>query len=76
MFINIYEERSFPSIHSARMSFLGFILVTALPELSLFFALLVVLVGYSRFYLHEHDFIDVLGGIFIGLLFGIFWKMF
>jgi len=74
--INLYEERSFPSIHAARVSLLVLLLFPILPKLDLFFISIVILVGYSRIYLRKHDFIDILGGILLGVFFGVIWKMF
>jgi membrane-associated phospholipid phosphatase len=76
VFVNLYQERSFPSIHSARVSLLCYIFFNTLPELNFIFATIVILVGYSRIYIREHDYIDVLGGVSLGLLFGLCWTIF
>jgi membrane-associated phospholipid phosphatase len=72
---NTYEERSFPSIHTARVSFLMFILFTLMPKFVFFFICIIILVGYSRIYFRKHDFTDITGGIFLGVFFGIIWKV-
>lgn len=75
VFVNIYDSRAFPSIHSARISLLAFACSTVVLDLSLPFVIMVVLVGYSRIYMHEHDFLDVIAGALLGLIFGILWRM-
>lgn len=64
--------RSFPSGHSASAFTMATIFSTYFNKKYVtFFSLLFgLLVGYSRIYLAHHFLIDVLGGVFIGILFG------
>ena len=79
IYVTLYHERSFPSVHTARISLLAIIVLTLFPTnlfLTSLFLLLVIFVGYSRVFLREHDFVDISGGVFVGILFGMIWRMF
>lgn len=64
--------RSFPSGHSSSAFAMATIISTYFKRkyISIFSLILGILVGYSRIYLAHHFLIDVLGGVFIGILFG------
>lgn len=79
IYVTLYHERSFPSVHTARISLLAIIVLTLFPTnllLTSLFLLMVMFVGYSRVLLHEHDFVDIFGGVFVGIIFGMIWRMF
>ena len=62
------DASSFPSLHAMRaMTFFvfGIVHVPSLIAYSLFGTYLFC-ISFSRHYLHKHDAIDILGGIFIG----------
>lgn len=72
-FIERMEASSFPSLHMARIVFLGLVF-TALVQnsfLKIFLLVLVMAVAYSRIYLKKHDWWDLLGGLILGLI--TFW---
>jgi len=68
------DASAFPSLHAARSTFLGFILVDFFNNriISIILAILVIFIAYSRIYLQKHDFKDVLGGVGLGVLVYIF----
>jgi membrane-associated phospholipid phosphatase len=70
-FISLYESRSFPSIHTARITLLIFTLLEIYDNfyLRIVSFLLIFSVAYSRVNLKEHYAIDVIGGFILGLLF-------
>jgi membrane-associated phospholipid phosphatase len=69
-FMEKIDASSFPSVHGARITFI-FIFLTLNMLKSFFLVFLsfivVLLVIYSRIYLKKHYFIDLLGGIILGL---------
>lgn len=67
------EAASFPSIHTARIVFLGLELIFFFKKdlVTAFFILLMVLVAYSRVYLKKHDWVDLIGGAGLGII--VFW---
>ena len=64
------EASSFPSLHSARAIFLTLILIRFFNNnyLTIILILTAILVIYSRIYLKKHDWIDVVGGIILGIV--------
>jgi len=69
-FFDRIDANSFPSIHSARISFLAIVLSLYYRD-AFFTAIGIILmfaVGYSRVYLKRHDYIDVMCGFLIGIL--------
>ncbi len=81
-FHNILERldaSSFPSLHAGRAVFLAGVGISYSP--SLLFTLLCIVAGaliiYSRIHLKKHDWIDVLGGIVVGMgiYFGVLYWM-
>ena len=72
-FIEKMDALSFPSWHTARITFLAIIFSFQYNYLYLttFFTVIALLVSYSRIYLKRHDWWDVLGGIVLGIL--AFW---
>lgn len=80
LFENAFEKidaGSFPSIHAARISFVYLTLGYIQYQLDAWyylpiFALVIVLVGYSRVFLHKHFPLDVAAGYTFGsIMFGI-----
>ena len=69
-YIESLDASSFPSLHSARISFLGAILMKYYNNLyfSALAALVVLAVCYSRIQLKKHDFADAIFGILLGVL--------
>lgn len=70
---NIFEKidsSAFPSLHSLRITlilvFISFFYQNI--NITILFSFLAVGVFFSRYYLRKHDLIDILGGIFIGLV--------
>ncbi len=78
---NIIEKinaGSFPSIHTARSSFVFLSLFLITPSYlakSLFF-MIILLVAGTRIILKKHYLIDVLFGLIIGIIFSIIWRIF
>jgi len=68
--IDRLDASSFPSVHSARITILMFLLIAYSGNLILriFLAVIGLLVAYSRIYLKRHYYIDVIGGIILGVL--------
>ena len=72
-----YQSGSFPSIHTARITYLAAILAVfgmIPPFLSILLFILTALVGYSRIILKKHYYKDVVGGFALGALFGLLAK--
>ncbi len=70
-FIEKIDASSFPSIHTARTTFLFIFLVfNFLNNLWILSLILILsfLVIYSRIYLKKHDWVDVVGGIMLGIV--------
>ena len=69
-FIERVDASSFPSAHSARVSIMAFWLViySNVLLLKIFIIVAAILVAYSRIYLKKHYFIDVLGGLALGII--------
>ena len=73
--VAMLETLSFPSGHTVSAFSAGIVLTYITPRRSwgLLFFVLAVLVGYSRMYLSEHFFEDVVGGSVIGVLVTVIW---
>lgn len=74
-YTNLFEKidaSAFPSIHSARISFLVLVFSSYFQNLLIITLLLIIgiLVCYSRIYLRKHDFVDVVGGVIVGIVLG------
>lgn len=67
------DASSFPSIHSARITFLTFLCVIYVDNIILkaFLIIIGILVAYSRIYLKKHYLSDVIAGIILGLIISI-----
>jgi membrane-associated phospholipid phosphatase len=63
------DASSFPSWHSARAVFLCLLFIDFFRKdsLSVFFVVFAALVLYSRIYLRKHDWLDVMGGVVLGV---------
>ena len=72
-FVEKMDASSFPSIHAARVTFIGLALHDFLGSQRMTFFLIgfVGLVLYSRYSLKKHDVIDLIGGVVTGIL--CFW---
>ena len=65
------DAASFPSTHAARSAFLLSILFPLLSEIYRILGIILVFtICYSRIVRKRHDFIDVLGGVIIGVAVG------
>ena len=69
-YIDSIDASSFPSLHSARISFLSAILMKYYNNFyfSILAAVILLAVCYSRIKLKKHDFADVSFGILLGIL--------
>ncbi len=69
-FIEKIDASSFPSLHTARIVFLALIMTSYFKQgyLTVFFVLLAGLVAYSRIYLKKHNWLDLSGGVVLGML--------
>lgn len=69
-FIEKLDAASFPSLHSARIIFLGLFFANYFNNLmlSLLIVILVLIVLYARIYLKKHDLKDVLAGVVLGVV--------
>ena len=67
------DASSFPSIHSARITFLTFSIVAYSTSLilNIFLIILGILIAYSRIYLKKHYLSDVIAGIILGVIVSI-----
>lgn len=68
-FIERIDASSFPSLHAARIVFLAILFSVhfANQYLTILCSVTAALVSYSRIYLRKHDWIDVVGGIIVGV---------
>lgn len=73
-----YQSGSFPSVHTARITYLttivmlsGFFSQTALGVM----LVITTLVAYSRVYLKKHFFMDISGGLILGFAFGFVFTL-
>ncbi|RKR82334.1 membrane-associated phospholipid phosphatase [Mucilaginibacter gracilis] len=73
--VEMLETLSFPSGHTVSAFSAAVVLTYITPRKTwgLVFFVLAVLVGYSRMYLSEHFFEDVVGGSAIGVIVTVFW---
>ncbi|MDA3855446.1 MAG: phosphatase PAP2 family protein [Candidatus Woesearchaeota archaeon] len=73
-YTNIFEKisaASFPSLHTARTSFLLLFLINYFNKdlyFSLFFSIITILILYSRIYFKKHYLKDIFVGIFFGAI--------
>jgi membrane-associated phospholipid phosphatase len=76
--VQMLETMSFPSGHTTSAFTAAVVLTYITPRKAwgLIFLILAVLVGYSRMYLSEHFFEDVVGGSAIGVLITVIWITF
>lgn len=70
------KSQSFPSCHASNSGFASAFLSFVNPIFSIIWILFSFLVGWSRIYLGHHFPLDVLGGYFLGSIFGIFFYYF
>ena len=73
--VDMLETLSFPSGHATSTFTAAVVLTYITPRKSwgLLFFVLALLVGYSRMYLSEHFFEDVIGGSVIGVFVTVIW---
>jgi len=72
-FMGKIDASSFPSVHAGRVVSTGLMFNEIFPELLGLIVLVGGLVLYSRIYLKKHDWVDISGGIVLGLI--VFWIM-
>ncbi len=76
--VEIYSYNSFPSGHTVT-AFSAAVALTYLAKnksWGVLYLLIAILVGYSRMYLSEHFFEDVIGGSALGVIVTVFWIYF
>ena len=61
---------SFPSVHAADIAAQATLFARFYPKITVAFAVMALLVGYSRIYLEKHYPSDVLGGYLLGITLG------
>ena len=63
------DASAFPSLHAARIAFMAILLSGHFANhyLTILFAFTAALVSYSRIYLQKHDWIDLAGGVVVGV---------
>ncbi|HLC72281.1 MAG TPA: phosphatase PAP2 family protein [Candidatus Nanoarchaeia archaeon] len=63
------DASSFPSIHAARGFFFAMTITRAYqnPTAGIVLFVLAVLIAFSRYRLHHHDTVDILGGTILGI---------
>jgi len=73
--VDMLETLSFPSGHTTSAFTAAVVLTYITPRKAwgLVYFILAVLVGYSRMYLSEHFFEDVVGGSSLGVFVTVFW---
>ncbi len=73
--VDMLDTLSFPSGHSTSAFSIAVVLAYITPKKhwGLLYLALAILVGYSRMYLSEHFFEDVVGGSVIGVFVTAFW---
>ena len=66
----LIQSRSFPSVHSAEIMYSGLVVIHFVNNvlIDLFFAIIIFMVGYSRYYLKKHYFTDIVFGYAIGFI--------
>jgi membrane-associated phospholipid phosphatase len=76
--IDILSHNSFPSGHTLTAFAIGLLIAYLVKNKtwSILLILYGILVGYSRMYLSEHFFEDVIGGSVLGVFLTIFWIRF
>ncbi len=69
-FIERIDAASFPSLHTARIVMLTLLLIDYFQNdlATLFFTGVAFLVMYSRVHLRKHDWVDIAGGIILGVI--------
>ncbi len=69
-FIERIDASSFPSLHSARIVFLAILFSAHFTNqyLTILCTVVAALVSYSRIYLKKHDWVDVAGGVVVGVI--------
>ena len=69
-FIQKINASSFPSWHASRTVFMTLLFYSFFPKgiLLLILSFLTILVFYSRIYLKKHDWNDITGGVFVGIV--------
>jgi membrane-associated phospholipid phosphatase len=69
-YIGKLEASSFPSLHTARMIFLALIFSFHFKQIqmTLFFIFIALITMYSRIHLKKHDWVDLTGGVVLGII--------
>ncbi len=73
-FIEKIKASSFPSMHSARMSFLILFFYGIINNINLeiFLLILYLIVCFQRYYSKKHDLYDLIGGLILGICVSLF----
>ena len=68
-FLEKIDASAFPSLHAARIVFMAILFSGHFANLylTILFTLTAALVSYSRIYLQKHDWVDVAGGVVVGV---------
>src|SRR3989344_4783739 len=71
------DASSFPSIHAARGFFFAMTITRAYqnPTTGIVLFVLAVLIAFSRYRLHHHDSIDIIGGTVLGIAMSYFIEL-
>ena len=68
-FLEKIDASAFPSLHAARIVFMAILFSGHFANLylTILFTFTAALVSYSRIYLQKHDWVDVAGGVVVGV---------
>lgn len=69
-FLEKVQSGSFPSIHSSNAMFAGLVIIKTFNSMlvDVFFTLVILIVGYSRYHLKKHYLRDIVGGYVVGFI--------
>jgi membrane-associated phospholipid phosphatase len=72
------NAESFPSLHTARSTFVFLMLffLTSIYSIKILLIIMIFLVGISRIIMKKHYLFDVIVGAIIGIIFSVLWGLF